>query len=1766
MNIKKGFMIVVLFILSVTFVSGLVTENIDVTSITDKSAVVSIQADETSTAIVRYWPEGGSVKQVRSSSSNKKHEITLGGLATNTKYYYNLTLYGEGDNIFNNNNVGQQFTFTTASEDNFAPFIDINLPDSYDRKQISILGKTEQNSHITLRVNNEVIGEMDDDVGEFYFHHVVLNENSQNDIYIEIEDNRGNKETYSKTIFVDTIPPNLNVTTSPEGDLINKSQITIIGNVSESSQIIVTINGEEKINTSGRSFESSVQLIDGRNYISVKAVDNAGWSTKYERTIIADFKDPEITEIRPKLDDMFFYEGSGYRSVSGKTEPNSKVYIYVDPILTPRPSDATIVGDYSYHTTTDENGNFNFDIVDLQHGKDIGRRFTIQETDDDLSITRNKKIDVYVTVEDKVGHKTTKKYTLSVGNCNEGSFVFAVNNLVDYQSPKYFSLERMKQGTEVFSFVLDLEYNGAAQNNKLKPSVEEIKDNYYQIRSVSLDSACKAGAYGESNSYTWACEVLPSRPKIAMPLNAEKTRWFFSYDLKKLSYEDFDKLSLIDMNITKNDTSVVSDKAVERFEELKKNALSVFNKDTNGELKFPFKVKISYQEKIFSKKLETKSQTSCTEVANYMDVVRTEDFPSLIPDNIIDDASKEINNSIKEIEYFQTNYLMKAIEYVNYACIGSTVSLFAFKIYRNFQELSAITACIAGESQGKTCSLGKNPVTAIDKLNKCYYTGSEDPIKKSKQDYVLGTCKTVQNPTGERKSLTSLTLTNPEFSIVQSAWNYEERLWYIMRWACDRTLCRVTPARWTEDRTIEDIRSIKSNEQKCAVDLGNVRSLRKIDSCGDNYKDLLQKSFQKQENCYKLDNCLYKLDPGNNKLILISKETKDKNNVTDCEKNLKYNKVGDSVYTSLQETCNQICGRAEGWEGKCMKKDFEKDSAYKKDTAYYSGGWTRDCATKDNQICVCYRNDTKIVSKEIKDVQKRGAAYAGIGKDEYYSGSSGADKSTLGSGWKFNYRENRLYLENNGKSGIYYPKERFYSGRDEPGALGMSHLFDMFRDEKKISELNPYVDYISPFFPQLCLTGMNARINLLKNHLKMFQKCMEQTKTTGDANSATCKKIFSQGLCNLLSTLFLSQEKGCFGKPMSASQGKDGGAPSTLALLRTAIGSATKDMENSLKADYGEEMGLASYLEGGSVSIAKNICLFALGIDINLDLEAMATVTMGSEVPSRTSVLVLTKSGQAGERQMLSFNPANGNAIYAYDAAWTISSGCDLDYNIYLSAVTDKEVRENNLDCTIVNAAIEGSNGCDNFNGNTEVTSLFYSQSGLENGQWVDKSKSVNINSNRRYDHIKIVFRPKTNVDISKCFPKEYIKGNQAVMYFPIKEQFSLADQYGCSVQSNGEFKCTAFGISGQKQAWIQDVKCFNQRTYEYEDCSRVEMHLGDPVKLAAEVYTDGNKYCLGGQLTGDEQKILPVIGAGRPETFDVKITLDDNITLQDFMSNLKNSVWVSSKVNVSAVGIEFVSAASETKSGEVKIGYQKSGSQYKFTLPKNSGINSKPFNDGEYSLTEISRYTIDYNGYKFKIKEFIPSKDKGYFVIRTSAIRASEGFGRDASLSLYYPKEGTSTCVKGQMISVTLPEGMAYPTSRTVNLKFKQTDEVIEGAQKYYDAGKKAFRKWASNYTDSKTAEFAISNFKIAATKEPQGFYDLNSQFAIITTYGLLSEKAINDKEKYKKNMCDNYFATKQKFDAGYYSKYPKRDQYEYTYDYDRIKAYFDKYGEICK
>ncbi len=123
-------------------------------------------------------------------------------------------------------------------------------------------------------------------------------------VTINVSDNDGNAASQaSRTYYIDTVPPALNVTNPASGFITNNPSMTVQGttNDSTSSPVTITIklNGVDQgaVTVSSGAFSKSITLAEGNNSIEVKATDSAGQVTTVAATGTLDTSVPQITVV-----------------------------------------------------------------------------------------------------------------------------------------------------------------------------------------------------------------------------------------------------------------------------------------------------------------------------------------------------------------------------------------------------------------------------------------------------------------------------------------------------------------------------------------------------------------------------------------------------------------------------------------------------------------------------------------------------------------------------------------------------------------------------------------------------------------------------------------------------------------------------------------------------------------------------------------------------------------------------------------------------------------------------------------------------------------------------------------------------------------------------------------------------------------------------------------------------------------------------------------------------------------------------------------------------------------------------------------------------------------------------------------------------------------------------------------------------------------------------------------------------------------------------
>ncbi|MFC1801716.1 hypothetical protein ACFLZB_04615 [Nanoarchaeota archaeon] len=1072
-----------------------------------------------------------------------------------------------------------------------------------------------------------------------------------------------------------------------------------------------------------------------------------------------------------------------------------------------------------------------------------------------------------------------------------------------------------------------------------------------------------------------------------------------------------------------------------------------------------------------------------------------------MPDNLLEGGQKIANKTIETIDKI-LKPLNQIIEYVGIGCLGSFALRFVTQVYRRIVEKSELLKCKAKELSGEgTCPIpGVSPTDMTNYLHKCTY------IKVDDKTPIPGTAPT--ECVGGYADLETDPRFKEHFSGSTSAWKLEGDLYTAYRWLCDRVFCHAAPAGWTQDEEITAIRAKSYDQRACALDASTVRKLETDDNCWETYgkdgQNILYSTVNKNEitnnKCYRLGNLLFaqktkeetKTADGKTVDIYTLEEIGGGNK--DRKQTLTTRLEGKYMFAQDTRNCKAVCG--EGYDGKCESLSVlqaEYRVKFGPNWSPYPAGPTSDkgcsLALYPETQCYCWKDDVKSYEKEKASIESKGAKYAGMEEEE---------------NWPWSYRQWQVYRTSSGKAGVYYPEERYYSGRDQSAAFGMNHLLDYLFGEEKITEINPHTQHIGAF-QSLCLTGIAKRLEMLKSIVQGFSNCLKQIETTGKADAGVCKELFTQYVCNLVYKVFEFFKDGedCAGDVFTNSTKVE--APDIgkyLQIGSSSILDAVGDTTSELSDEYGNAK-LNAFLEGGERALMKKVCLAAFGIDVGFDFNEFMDAAYS--VPFKTSAAVFSSEGAVGKREFLSFNPTNVRSVYEYKAAWTIFPGCDLEsYSIDLVAVTEVQAREiDNIDCDAVNNYEPGTNGCDNWGGSSELVKSFYSGGAVSQGIYVDQNKALNAEEPYRYDHFKITLNLDPQWDAERCFPKENRVGNKGVFYFPIHDA-TAKDLAQCEVTTDAKFVCSSFELNELGQAWIESTKCWNDAKTEWERCDSVPYSLEreDEVRVKTNIFTTGQKMCMKAHLTTQANEQYPqasvwwpIIGVGRPGTIPMEIPFTEvnNETFRGGHGTIKQLTSTSSYQECSFTIDDGSDIESHKKTtGRVNFNYKKVDSKYQLKIDPVSSVKLvsstgytigsdgilKKGNQTAFDRSALESLQFTANGFGIKnIFGNVPLADKDI----TCSFQTTKPYSSTQNqqtwrilLELYYP-DTDGQCSQASRRVMT-PAGVAYETSQSINIKVSET-KIETARESTYN---RAFRQYKEGVAKNLASEFtdARDNF----------------------------------------------------------------------------------------
>ena len=215
--------------------------------------------------------------------------------------------------------------------DSDPPWVLITSPQpdvTFAHPEITVEGTTEATARLFL--NDE-----DVTLQNGYFERVVLGIEGMNTIVLRIIDIAGNVYEESIIVYVDTEPPFIEITNPiQEITTINTQTITLEGTVYHDGVVTtdsIVINGEEFPLTDpiGGTFSIPLDLIEGKNEITVEVMDGVGNLATQTREVWLDTTPPSLVlEIEPmSWTDGLMTSPAPVVNITGHTESDCVVYI-----------------------------------------------------------------------------------------------------------------------------------------------------------------------------------------------------------------------------------------------------------------------------------------------------------------------------------------------------------------------------------------------------------------------------------------------------------------------------------------------------------------------------------------------------------------------------------------------------------------------------------------------------------------------------------------------------------------------------------------------------------------------------------------------------------------------------------------------------------------------------------------------------------------------------------------------------------------------------------------------------------------------------------------------------------------------------------------------------------------------------------------------------------------------------------------------------------------------------------------------------------------------------------------------------------------------------------------------------------------------------------------------------------------------------------------------------------------------------------------------
>tara|TARA_Y100000310_G_scaffold124700_1_gene123462 strand:- start:77091 stop:83588 length:6498 start_codon:yes stop_codon:yes gene_type:complete len=1575
---------------------------VQATEITQNSALITWETDEPADSFIS---SGKNVEQLIKKGDADlvtDHSILMSNLDPDTKYFYAVE---SGGKTADNN--GNGYSFQTLPPDTTAPTIEVEFPTAVQGSSLDISGLTELHAQVKIQVNGETKGTTtatsteDSDKGQFSFTNIPLSENKENKINLIATDKADNTATKEGTVFSDTSKPKIILDELPA--LVQTKSITLKATISENSKYEIEVNNKAAQSGEGAVINTNIGLQQGLNEITITATDAAGWTSTEETTINSDSK-PLSLNFKIEKGEQY-YEGREESSINGETKPGATVYLYVY-----KPRGYEFKPDFTRaraKVTADAEGKFTFkDVKFASTFYDQLKQLSPKQVPsqlEQLSIFPIKDLinqqqftyHIYLIAEDSAGRTAFKQKNIQVHTCFSGELDFSVSSMPEFQGPLRLNPQMLDEGRQEIQAVFDLQYLGSGIASTLN---DNIIDPAYRIQSFDIDRACTPEMLkGESTEL--GCKLINKPKGRALP-SADGSKHYVSWKLNRAG--DFSK---------KED-----------------NFWDDFSK---RQLVFPIKIRVQYSERQNDGNyVGPKFQTLCYDLGYFVDIpVESKEY---IPDWLAEDTLYAVNetlNVIAEIKpvmeeiYFWTGITAMASFVLKFFTRAARITSSNLEYYFTFAKKQDES----GFEEDKACP------TVLEQhhlyLDSTLENWQELAKTRPRKDLRLPTEVTAWLY-DNTKSKDSISM-DKRCPTTSALWKSESYLDQAMKWTWDRAFCRAVPAGWTDTETRETINKVILEQTQCAL-TGRGVPLVKREDCNE----LLEPAqyahrpayLKKHTNhCWMTqDGTLYVRDLKDRevqkevyRLVPVGSQFEDV--VPSSEPLLVYRPKGSEGYmVARDKTCTQICNSKPGYTSVECREEVSTSgtSQIQLEKGEYQAGFGQGCFVTEKpdgsaQFSQCVCKGTK---PEDTGPYEKLTAVRKIGNEKE----------------EWSYRMATVFSESAHTAGRYYPKERYYTGRDFSGAFGQNTISDYLSPKNKDAKIDPHTGFVQSL-QSVCLAGIIKEITMFESILQGFSKCIQEAKYTGFHDAGMCKTLLTQHVCGLIYKSIAAATSSCSPNNFDDA-GKNEFFDDSRVVTKAVsdgIGEALSSSIKDAKEEYGNA-ALNQYFKTGTEGLAQSMCLAAFGYDVPI-FSREFLLDAAHSFPMETSAVVAPAI-----RELSTYNPNTKTAVYNYEVGGAIFPGCKIrNWKLSLKCIGPEDQARSGVDSTC------NGKTCDCLNANSipdasARTKVLKSGNNLANGRMFDipLESPIKVDGHYRYDHVmlELILDPSEKGNEDKCFDDEFRDGNKATYYYPITD-VSPSGGFLCKADVNtGRYFCPElidfFDLGG---AYMESpfISCYNKQTGQYTpNCKQPNLFtVNDELKTQIHLFSDGKGQCLKRTLRQN------VVGISKIEVLTIPKGPAGPIVRPDFLGVVSESMLGGSGSH-DLISLPSTSALCAAPSILKPSSAQNVNQEYRFKFsPQTDGsiklVLTRGIVDGsKYDVDALSREVFRISN---KAKSF--SKDEiNEMVFDLDGFKVSKIFQEHAKVTV------NGECAFEQIKSIATPQ-----TSRdiTVTYELLQRDEA---------------------------------------------------------------------------------------------------------------------------